>query len=73
MAFEQTALFHANVCGMKNAYFCNGSMFFEGSVNDLTVQDALHSFRLVYTNTVVSPCGEEVAIDFVEDRVHSEI
>lgn len=61
MAFEKTALANAEACGILDAYFYEGTMFFDA---DNVTEHAVGEFCLIYPNTIISNAGDEVAVDF---------
>lgn len=63
MNFEQKVLNVANTCGLKDAYFYEGSLFFDRGT---TTEDEMAEFFLMYPKTVVIFSANEVAVDFTE-------
>lgn len=63
MAFEKIALANAEACGIKDAYFVEGTMFCAAE-DTVEATDAVAEFQLIYPNTQVSRAGDELAIDF---------
>lgn len=63
MDFEQQVLRVAKSCGINDAYFYEGSMFFS---RDVASDYEMAEFFLLYPKTAVSFLGSEVAVDFVE-------
>lgn len=58
--FENVAITNAEMCGIKNAYFAYGTMFFDA---EGVSKDAITEFQSIYPNAQVT-VGEEVAVDF---------
>ena len=60
--FEKTALQHADVAGIKGAYFAEGTMFCDA---DSTPRWAVERFVEVYPDTIVTILRNgEIAVDF---------
>lgn len=67
MGFEKRVLDVADECGIEDAYFYNGTMFFTA---DLVTINTVDQFRKVMedvflTRLQFSDVGDEVAVDFV--------
>ncbi len=67
MGFEKRVLDVADECGIDDAYFCNGTMFFTA---DLVTVGMVDQFRSLIEDSFLtrlqfSDVGDEVAVDFV--------
>ena len=67
MGFEKRALAVAEECGIEDAHFYQGTMFF--SADNVTigmVDDLVESLKRTFFSRVeVSNAGDEIAVDFV--------
>lgn len=68
MGFEKRVLDVAQECGIEDAYFYNGTMFFSA---DLVTVNMVDQFREIVENTFTlsrlqfNDVGTEVAVDFI--------
>ena len=67
MGFEKRALDVAKECGIEDAHFYEGTMFFSpDNVTIGMVDDFVETLKKTFSTKVqVSNAGDEVAVDFV--------
>lgn len=73
MGFEKRVLDIAEQCGIEDAYFYEGTMFFQADNVTVNSVDLFRSTvtRMFTADVQFSDVGDEVAVDFVAKKQHS--